>query len=615
VILAFAIMTGLFRAILNALSTLTLVVAACAVIIFHAPQPKAGWAEPDLINPGLWLGTPLAAPGTASAKPTISGVLDAGRYSPNIAQGSVFVVQGSGLSASGYVTTSFPLPPSYDNVEITFTPFNGGNGVQAYLIYLYNETDPSGNTVNQLAAILPSTVSPGVYEVTVTNSGVMSAPFVATVVAAKPALITQDSSGEGLVVAQNYVSSAELDVNRFTTGSADGATISPAHPDQTLIAYLTGLGPISGPDNQPAPADPADNFLSSGATVQVYVGGMAITPFYAGRTPGSAGLDQIDFTLPANVPTGCTVAFQVSENGVLSQVDFISIAPTTTASACVQTGYTTSQLQNLDNGGLVYSGEFSLGTSTTAGATSYAGFGQFNEFTGYELAAAVSPTISTIGPTECAVTQIQPNQNQISTVATGFGVALDAGTVTLTGPGSSNITNQAFLEGSDVYNLPFLSGKGSLTAGTYTLTGSGGASVGPFTATVTLGAPFNVTGGLPTTVNRNSGLNLSWTGGNSSDVVVISGTAATGSGANETGASFLCFTTAGQGTFTVPASILGQLPAVTSTQTGAGTLSVTTRVSPSSGDGLFTAPLTGGGSISDAVFVGTTSTSGSAAYQ
>lgn len=602
------------RAILNALSTLTLVVAACAVIIFHAPQPKPGLAEPDLINPDLWLGTPLAAPGSASTKPTITAVLDAGRYTPNIAQGSVFVVQGSGLSASGYVTTSFPLPPSYDNVEITFTPFSGGNGVQAYLIYLYNETDPSGNNINQLAAILPSTVSPGVYEVTVTNSGAMSVPFVATVVATKPALITQDSSGEGLVVAQNYVSSAELDVNRFTTGSVDGAIISPAHPGQTLIAYLTGMGPISAPDDVGAPAG---NLVTGGTNVQVYVGGMAIAPFYAGRTPGSAGLDQIDFTLPPNVPTGCTVVFQISENGVLSQADFISIAPTATASACVEAGYTTSQLQNLDNGGVVYSGSFSLGTATIAGASTYAGFGQFNEFTGYELAAAVSPTIATIGPVACAVTQIQPNQ--IATVAPGFGAALDAGTVTLTGPGSSNITNQAFLEGSDVYNLPFLSGKGSLTAGTYTLTGSGGASVGPFSATVTLGAPFNITGGLPAEVNRGSGLTLSWTGGNSSDVVVISGTAATGSGANQTGASFLCFTTAGQGTFTVPASILGQLPAVTAlqiaAQTATGTLSVTTRVSPTSGDGLFTAPLTGGGSISNAGFVGTTSTSGSAAYQ
>jgi uncharacterized protein (TIGR03437 family) len=600
----------LFRAILNAVSTLTLVVAACAIIIFHAPRPK-----PDLVNPGFWLGTPLAAPGTASTKPTISAVLDAGRYSPNIAQGSIFVVQGSGLSPNGFFTTSFPLPALSNGVTVTFTPFSGGAGVDADLLDLYNESG-----FNQLAAILPSTVSPGVYEVTVTNAGAVSAPFVATVVAAKPALFSQDSSGSGLVLAQNYVSSTELDVNRLTTGVVNGYTISPAHPGQTLIAYLTGMGPISSPDDVGAPVD---NFLNSGVKVQVYVGGMAITPFYAGRTPGSAGLDQIDFTLPNNVPTGCTVAFQVSENGVLSQANFISIAPTTAATACVQAGYTTSQLQALDNGGTVYSGYFSLGTTvqpaTRAGSEStYAASGQFSQFTGFELAGAVSPTLAIIGPPACAVTPIQPNP--VATVASGIGVALDAGTVTLSGPGSSNITNQAFLESSNAYSLPFVGQQGGiLTAGTYTLTGAGGATVGPFTATVTLGAPFNVTEGLPATVNRSSGLTLNWTGGNSSDAVVISGSATTGSGANATGASFLCFTTAGQGGFTVPASILDQLPAVSAAQiaaqTGAGSLSVSTSVSPTSGDGLFTAPLTGGGFISNAGFVGTTSTTGSAAYQ
>jgi uncharacterized protein (TIGR03437 family) len=599
-------MRDLLRAILNALSTLTLVVAACAIIVFHAPQPKPGLAEPDLINPGLWLGTPLAAPGTASTKPTISAVLDAGRYTPSIAQGSLFVVQGSGLSPNGSFTTSFPLPPSYDNVEITFTPFGGGNGTEAYLIDFYNESG-----FNQLVGILPSTVAPGVYEVTVTNAGAMSLPFVVTVVAAKPALFSQDTSGSGLVLAQNYVSSAELDINRFTTGVVNGYTVSPAHPGQTLIAYLTGMGPISSPDDQPAPANPPDNFLTNGVKVQVYVGGMAIAPFYAGRTPGSAGLDQIDFTLPDNVPTGCTVVFQVSENNVLTQPDFISIAPNTNATACVEPGYTSSQLQGLDNGGVIYSGAFSLGTSTAAGATTYAGFGQFIEFTGYELAGAVATPF----PNGCQVTQVQPNQ--VATAATGIGVPLDAGAVTLTGPGSSNITNQAFLENGNAYSLPFI--KGILTAGTYTLTGAGGANVGPFSATVTLGAPFNVTGGLPATVNRGSGLTLNWTGGNSSDVVVISGTAGTGAGAQLTGASFVCFTTAGQGTFTVPSSILDQLPAVSAAQiaaqTGTGTLSVSTGVSPTSGNGLFTAPLTGGGSIGNAGFVGTTSTSGSAAYQ
>ena len=66
-----------------------------------------------------------------------------------------------------------------------------------------------------------------------------------------------------------------------------------------------------------------------------------------------------------------------------------------------------------------------------------------------------------------------------------------------------------------------------------------------------------------------------WTGGNSSDVVEIIGASGTITG---TGTSritnlteFVCNTTAGQKTFTVPASILTQLPTITAAQVAAST--------------------------------------------
>jgi hypothetical protein len=77
---------------------------------------------------------------------------------------------------------------------------------------------------------------------------------------------------------------------------------------------------------------------------------------------------------------------------------------------------------------------------------------------------------------------------------------------------------------------------------------------------------------LPTTVNRSSPLTLNWTGGNASDMVEIIGssgtTTGTGSSAVTNTTEFICLTTAGQKTFTVPASVLSQLPATTGTSTG-----------------------------------------------
>jgi uncharacterized protein (TIGR03437 family) len=556
--------------------------------------------------------------GSTAPPPAITAVLDAGSYTANIAEGSVFVVKGTNLSASGLVEFGFPLPTSCTvalcagaaSGEITFTPASGGAGTQAYLVYLYNQSG-----VNQLAAVLPSGLAPGNYNVTVMNNGgSTSAPFPVTVVQRKIGLITADSSGSGLAVIQNYISATELDVDRFTTGSVGGFTISPAKPGQTLIAWATGMGPVTTGDNT---ASPGFNFEANGVNVQVIVGGVSITPLYAGRAPGLAGADQINFVLPSNVPTGCTVAFQVSVNGTLSNPAFISIAPNAGANACVQPGYTTSQLQSFDQGGTYKSGGFSITqfseTIPSLGSVEIAeGVGGFTEYTGFELASATA-SIATLGTSgSCQVVQITASQGQVST---GGGIALDAGNVTLTGPSGSNLNNTAFTETDNSYSLQIGEqglpssvgyGNGTLVAGTYTLTGAGGKDVGAFNASITIGSPLTITGGLPTVVTRGAGLTLNWTGGNPSDLVEIAGytTTASGSGASSTqvGTEFICTTTAGQGTFTVPASILDQLPAVSAAAeangTASGSLEVFSGGNPSSGNGLFTAQLTAGGSIS-----------------
>src|SRR5206468_8476283 len=142
--------------------------------------------------------------------------------------------------------------------------------------------------------------------------GTVSAPFAAQVVQRKIGLITADSSGSGLAVIQNFISQTQLDIDRFTTFSSSGFTFSPSKPGQVLIAWATGMGPVSGSDNT---ASPGFDFSKNGVDVKVIVGGVSITPLYAGRAPGLAGADQINFALPSSIPTGCTVSFQVSVNG------------------------------------------------------------------------------------------------------------------------------------------------------------------------------------------------------------------------------------------------------------------------------------------------------------
>jgi uncharacterized protein (TIGR03437 family) len=549
--------------------------------------------------------------GGGTTTPTITDVLDDASNTANIAQGSLFIVKGSNLSPSGYTpVSSLPLPKSIGGVKITFTPTGGGSGTDTYLFYTYNQSG-----VNQLGGVLPSSVQPGNYNVTVTNGTAVSPGVPATVVATKVGIFTQDTTGTGLAVVQNYVSAARVDMNRFTTGTVSGVTISPAKPGQVLIAWGTGLGKVPFADNDAAPSNPPYAF----SNVQVIVGGMSITPAFAGRVPTLAGEDEIVFTLPSNVPTGCTVSFQISVAGVLSAPTFIAIAPDANSTACVQPGYTTQQLQDFDNGKITYSGGFNLSqfAITAAGLSVKSGTigGGFYATTGFQLASAPQATVSVSNIGSCQVIQSSGNGDA---AGGGNATGLDAGTVTMSGPGISGNLTVTQDPTTKTYYLLLGGGFGaggnvSIGAGTYNINGAGGKDVGSFSTSLTIGSPLTITGGLPSSVTRSSGLKLSWTGGLSSDLVEIFGSSSTGAGANTTTTTFVCLAKAGDGTFTVPSSVLSQLPAISANAASGsgGMLAVLSGPTPST----FSAPLTAGGSITNATFSALAGTGGLVSYQ
>jgi uncharacterized protein (TIGR03437 family) len=562
--------------------------------------------------------------GPATNTPVITDVLDAGSYTKNIAQGSIFVVKGSNLSAAGYTAMSFPLPTTSSNVKITFTRLGTTSGTDAYLVYLYNQSG-----VNQLAGVLPSSLTTGSYNVTVTNgSNGSSAPSAVRVVDRKLGLTTADSSGSGLAVIQNYVSASQLDIDRFTTFSSGGYTFSPSKPGQVLIAWGTGMGPVSGGDNT---ASPGFDFGANGVNVQVIVGNKTIKPLYAGRAPGLAGADQINFQLPPDVQTGCVVPFQVSVNGQLSNPSFIAIADAG-SNACSQQGFTADQLSRFDSGATYTTGGFSItqfqaNVPSLGNAKINAAGGSFVKYTGFQLAGLANYQSQITNSGACTVIH---SSGSASAIVSGSGLGLDAGNVTLSGPSGSGLANTAFTKDPASYaysmNLGFEGGgfsvpgtiNATLLAGTYTINGAGGNDVNSFSASVQLGAPLTITGGLPSTVNRSSDLRLNWTGGNAGDLVTIIGASSTttGTATNRTTDTweFVCTTNAGAGGFTVPSSVLTQLPPVSaaaiSNGSGSGLLEVV-----SGAVATFNAPLKAGGSIDKAAFTGMVGTGAFPAYQ
>ena len=273
-------------------------------------------------------------------------------------------------------------------------------------------------------------------------------------------------------------------------------------------------------------------------------------------------------------------------------------------------GYTTTQLQKLDQGGTITTGAFTITQFTISSpqigtAKSNTIGGGFSQLTAFQLSSASEANVSVIQQGSCQV--IQATSSGTTAVTGGSLTYLDAGTVTINGPSGSSLTNQALNQTKNVYSLSNFEGFSipgqvnfTLPPGTYTLNGAGGADVGTFNTSLSLAPALTITGGLPSTVVRSSPLTLNWTGGNASDLVEIIGstssTSGTGTSAVTNSASFYCVTTAGQGTFTVPASILGQMYATTSTSPGllevaSGNLTTT-----------FTASLKAGGSIDQGVF-------------
>ncbi len=168
--------------------------------------------------------------------PNVTAALDAGALTPNLAPGSVFAVKGTGLSAAGFFQPGvLPYPAVLNGVRIPLTPASGGAAVDMMMVYDYNI-----GGVNQLAAVIPSTVPPGDYDVRVINGEATSAPFRTTVLARKPGIVTADASGSGM--AQATLEGRLILQRDPVMGKIGDFDARPAHPGDRMDLWGTGPG-------------------------------------------------------------------------------------------------------------------------------------------------------------------------------------------------------------------------------------------------------------------------------------------------------------------------------------------------------------------------------------
>jgi uncharacterized protein (TIGR03437 family) len=207
------------------------------------------------------------------ALPAVSanGVVNAASYSTNISPGALATVFGTNFAfASGGANT--PLPTSLGGVTVSI------NGQLAPILYV---------TPMQVNFQVPWETALGSATLTVNVNGGASNTQTVQVLGAAPGLFSI-ASGQAVVQNSDY--------------SLNGPT-NPAKVGSTIIAYLSGSGPVSPPvaDGAVAPSGTL-TYLTSGNSATV--GSTSAQVAFAGLAPGFVGLVQMNIVVPSGLTTG-----------------------------------------------------------------------------------------------------------------------------------------------------------------------------------------------------------------------------------------------------------------------------------------------------------------------
>ena len=231
---------------------------------------------------------------------TSAGVTNAASFQTGIAPGAIVTIFGSNLGAQADQIVTAPGAPWPAQLKGTSVTMND-TAAPVYRVLNLNGQE-------QLSVQAPWSLS-GVnsVRVSVTTAAGTAAAVEVPVLGAQPGIFLLDGASSGATHAN---------------GSIAGAS-NPASRGETVVLYLTGLGPVM---NQPATGAIASLTALSPTLInpQVTIGGFVATPAFSGLTPGYIGLYQINVTVPAAVALGL-VDVTVQANGVTSNTARIAI--------------------------------------------------------------------------------------------------------------------------------------------------------------------------------------------------------------------------------------------------------------------------------------------------
>jgi uncharacterized protein (TIGR03437 family) len=434
-------------------------------------------------------------------------------------------------------------PKPFTNPTLMNTSVNinvGGTNVAALMYY---------SSAGQVAALLPSNTPLGAGTITVTYNNVASTPAPITVVQNNPGIFTTPPGGTGAAVITfpDYSVVSSLPVSPCGGPyTACGA----ANPKDILIAWITGLGPVNGSDS--AGAGLGQNMPN--IPLKLFIGGVQANISYQGRSGCCVGLDQIVFTVPDNVPLGCSVPMFMQIGNVVSNFALIPIASGSRSCAPLDSSIVSSGVAAVATGAPFNTTKVKLRARGMDHVDA-----MFEKLT---VVPGMFPFVLTLADIPTVGLCTVYNSVTLDLVSTYFVFqrGLDAGpALTIKGPkGNTQIPKTATPSQPTDYFMNL--GTGYFTPGDYTVTGTGGADVGPFAAMLTIPtvAAWNNMA-VATNVTRTSPLTINWTAAPSQFIAIIGASYATAD--QKTGAYFQCLAQSEAGSFTIPANVLMALPA------------------------------------------------------
>lgn len=433
-------------------------------------------------------------------------------------------------------------------------------------------TSPSfGRFPTQFIALVPSDTPLGQADVLAVAASGKSFSTTVWIAASAFGIFTKAAAGYDAAVAQVW----------SDTPRTVGLT-TPAQAGDWVTLWGTGLG-------------------STPSTVLVDVAGIGVAPSYSGPS-GIPGVDQINFQFPSGVPDDCYIPIAVKVGGRAGNSP--SIAAASAPGACHhRLGLSADSLATLDQGGQVPLSQSWVHSDVMPDLSPPVAIPNPGTPVTYRRYDTVSLDFIMYDAAGVqVVTRVLSNRAtgcQLNLDGGGIGgifsnvPPFDAGTPVVTGPGSVRITmdgnfgHYSTTPSDTSYPLVSLP-PSSFAPGDWAVEVPGGKNVAAFRAALRIPPALRwINRATVSPVSRASDLTLQWDPTGYADREWMQGSVGVGAG------SVICLAPATAGSITIPASLIAQLPAVTSVTPMVQLLLTPANSSPV----VYSVPLVGGGAF------------------